>query len=248
MFRNLLYWPAMYLPDVVVTVSKTLRRDLLSRLWIKPRHIVSVHTGIRLDEFSEVACRDSVRADLGIPANASLLIYTGRLVTGKGLDDLLHAFQSVSSSRPDTYLLLAGAGPLLEPLQKLASKLDISERTVFSGFRNDVARLLSVSDLFVQPSLTEGLSQSIIEAMASGLCVVATHVGGTPELVENGVTGILVAPSDRAQLTDALSVALDNRQRREEFGQRGKEFVHNSFTIQNMVDEYDRLYQWLSED
>ena len=243
LLRNLFYWPAMYLPDQVVTVTETLRTQVISRLKIDPDRVTTIHNGIAVNDYympgSRLACRES----LGIAADDIVVSYIGRLVEGKGLDCLLQAAMQVLTGNERFVFLVVGMGSLRASLQSLADELGIGSQVIFTGYREDIPEILSATDLLVLPSLSEGLPLSLMEAMAAGKPVVATAVGGIGELIEPNVTGILVAPRSAAALVEAICRLLDNSRHREEMGTRAREYVSRAFSVQAMVSAYDALYQ-----
>jgi glycosyltransferase involved in cell wall biosynthesis len=194
--RNLIYWPLMYLPDQVVTVTEDL-----------------------------------------------VVTYAGRLVSGKGLDCILAAARQLLARQPDCYFLIVGDGPLREVLQRRAQELGVASHVIFTGFRVDIPEILAATDVFVLPSLSEGMPKSLLEAMGAAKPVVATPVGGVLELVEHDVTGLTVPPRDPTALADAIWSILGNPSRREELGRQARAYARRNFSIERMVSAYDSLYQ-----
>lgn len=165
----------------------------------------------------------------------------GRLSPEKGFDVLIDAAEVVSRSRADVGFALFGDGPLRAALAERARAKGLAERFVFAGFRKDLDRVLPGLDLAASSSHTEGLPVAVLEAQAAGVCVVATAVGGTPEVIRDGVTGRLVPPADPAALASALSAALDDPGRAE-MGRRGRQVVRDEFTFAAQADRYRRLF------
>lgn len=150
-----------------------------------------------------------VRAELGLPERAPVLAFVGRLAPEKRVDLFLESAALVARRRPDARFLVIGSGAELERSRSLAARLGIAERVRFTGLRWDVARLLTAADVLVCSSDTEGTPRAVLEAMAHGAVVVATAVGGVPDLVEDGRSGLLVPAGDAAALARASIVALD---------------------------------------
>src|SRR5262249_33566826 len=149
----------------------------------------------------------------------------------KGHRYLLDAMPTVLKCFPNCVLLLVGRGDLEVSLKEQAKRLGIEERVRFLGMRQDVPRLLAVMDMFVLPSLSEGLSMALLEAMASGKSVVATRVGGNPELVDHGKTGLLVNSEEAEDLAGNLIKILNDRTMLHEFGRAGAERVRGHFGV-----------------
>jgi len=156
---------------------------------------------------------------------------------------MLKAFQKILAEGFKAELLIVGDGPLRDELGRLARDLKISEPVKFLGFRDDIAPLLGVMDLFVLPSIMEGISLTLLEAMAAGKPVVATSVGGNPEVVEDGETGLLVDARDPQGLAEAVGKILSNPQLAQVLGTKGRLRVRERFNGHLMANEYLRLYQ-----
>lgn len=186
--------------------------------------------------------RSAGRAALGLAPDEFAFACVARLVEVKRHGDLLHAFARLGSGALRPRLLLLGDGPLRRTLERQARDAGIDGRVDFLGERADVAALLPLCDAFVLASRTEGMSNAAIEAMACGLPVVATAVGGQPELLEDGVTGLLVPPRSPARLGFALEQLLHAPARSHRMGRLGRERVLQSFSLASMVKAHDALY------
>jgi glycosyltransferase involved in cell wall biosynthesis len=186
----------------VIAVSEALRRQQIGR-GFPPARIVTVHNGIELSKFKlpRGFSRAKHRAEFDVPPDAPLVITVAVLREGKGHESLIAAAKRVLEQVPDARFLIVGGGTLEESLRRQAGESGAGERIIFTGTRGDVAELLAASDLFVLPSSDfDALPTAIIEAMASGLSVVATDAGGAAEIVRHGETGLLVESSDADQL------------------------------------------------
>ena len=177
----------------------------------------------------------------------TLLLFVGRLVEHKNLPRLLDAFARVASERPHVRLLLVGGGPLHDALVARIRELKLDGRALLLGERSDVAALMKAADLLVAPSLREGMSNVILEAMVLGLPVLATRVGGTPEVIEDGRHGVLVDPTDTQALADAMLQLIDDPVRRQAIGQAGRQKVLEQYSppamVSAMLKEYSRVSQ-----
>jgi glycosyltransferase involved in cell wall biosynthesis len=174
-----------------------------------------------------------------------LLGLVARLHRQKGLGDLLAAVAWVRERVPDVRLLLIGEGELRDELEAQARALGLSGAVIFAGIRTDVAEIVAALDIFVLPSLWEGTSNAVLEAMAAGLPIVATAVGGTPEVVVDGVTGLLVPPRDPSALAGALVTLLQDADLRHRMGRAGRERVKQYFSLERMVRRTEALYEEL---
>ena len=161
----------------------------------------------------------------------------------KRIDVLISAIPQIVASCPDTKFVIAGDGTCREDLLTLARELGVLENIDFLGHRDDVSAVLSQADIFVLPSRSEAFPNAIMEAMATGLPVVASNVGGIPELVEDGRTGHLVQPGDATALADSVIALLQQPQRLEEFGRAGRSKVEQSYSFDRMVAQFEDLYE-----
>jgi L-malate glycosyltransferase len=161
----------------------------------------------------------------------------------KRIDVLISAIPQIVASCPDTRFVIAGDGTCREDLATLARELGVLANIDFLGHRDDVSAVLSGADIFVLPSRSEAFPNAIMEAMAAGLPVVASNVGGIPELVEDGRTGHLVQPGDATALADSVIALLQQPQRLEEFGRAARRKVEQSYSFDRMVGQFEDLYE-----
>ena len=187
--------------------------------------------------------RDALLAEFDIPRGSPVIGFVGRLAKQKRVDDLIFAMGLVAILRPNAHLLLIGDGPERDKLMKFARDIDVDRQTRFAGHRSDATKLLRLLDLFWIASDFEGQSNSIMEAMAAGLPVLASDIPPNRELVIDGETGFLVKIGDRAgfqQFTDRLLADPDLARR---LGNAGRERMRQHFSIENMVAAHTRLYR-----
>ena len=202
-----------------------------------------IHNGIDITAFSgSGSVRGPLRRDLGLAQDHTVCITVGRLVPVKGHADLLHAFSRAASAHSELRLLIAGDGPLGQELEDLAAQLEISDLVRFLAWRDDVPDLLDASDIFVLPSHNEGLGLVIVEAMAKRLPVVATSVGGVPEVVVQGRTGLLVPARSPDEFADAVSLLASDPGRRIRMGEAGRSRAVEQFSIHRTVRQTELLY------
>lgn len=189
------------------------------------------------------ASRDAVRRQTKTPTDAPVLIFVGSLTPEKRLDRLLRLTQQVRLQMPKLRLWLVGSGPLESTLRQQVDSLSIAESVSFLGTQNNVANYLNAADLFVLTSDTEGIPGVILEAGLLNLTVVATHVGGVPECVLDGDTGVLVDRQDEQRLAEVVSGLLHDSARRQKLGAKAKSWVEANFTIDKIAGNYVDFYQ-----
>lgn len=213
-----------------------------------PQKVVVVHNGVDLSEYSRDAVpRGTLRAQLGAAADEPLVLFTGNLIPRKGVDVLLRAFAQVLPEVPTARLAIAGRVPIGSPVdyraryQALAVELGIAARAHFLGFVADVPPLVADADALVLPSLQEPFGRSIIEAMALGAPVVASRVGGIPEILEDGQDGLLVAPGDVGELASALRQVLSDADLRDALRRRALQKVRARFDVAVLTRDMQEL-------
>lgn len=235
-------WTIM-LVDRVIAVSANVRDFCVSHIGLPAEKLVVIPNGVELPE-QPLLSRQEARARLGLPLDTLLVGAVSRLDPVKGVDCLLQAFSRVD----DAHLIVVGDGPERAALEASAARLDIALRVYWAGFQRDIFRWLPAFDVFVQPSFHEGLPNTVLEAQACGLPVVATAVGGTPEVVVDGVTGLLVPPRDPDALAQAITRLLNDPDLRHAMGQAGRERVEKHFSVEQMVRQTEALYEELLSD
>jgi glycosyltransferase involved in cell wall biosynthesis len=232
------------LTDHVVAVSHDARTELLRHNAIPADKVTVIWNGIDLSPY-RVAQSTDIRAELGVRGDRPLIGTVGRLSEEKDHETLLRAFQAALESGLAAELVIAGGGSMEERLKELARALSIESEVHFLGFRKDVAAVLRGCDLYVQSSRMEGVSLTVIEAMAAGLPVVATRVGGNPEVVQDGITGMLVPAAEPAALAAAIVAIAGDRQTAKRMGEAGRQRAYDIFSLDVMADAYLHLYERL---
>ena len=240
--RNRLRRLAAPLVTRFVAVSEDLRRWLVQHVGLPARKVSTIHNGVDCERFAGVN-RAEAREVLGLPAEAPVVGTVSRLDPVKDHAGLLRAFTVTLAAHPKAILVVAGDGPCRGETEALVRELGLEARVRLLGERRDVPQVLAALDLFTLPSIAEGMSNTVLEAMAVGLPVVATRVGGNPELVEDGVTGRLVPVSDREALAEALTGYLDDPHLRAVHGKAAGERALGYFGIGRMRRRYDELYR-----
>lgn len=227
-----------------VTVSRDLERWLVEDVRIPARKVLTIHNGVHLDRFVRSASPEARRV-LGLPADTLVVGTVGRLDPVKDQAGLVRSFAALLRGQPDAFLVLAGEGPCRADLTRLIRELGVEPRVRLLGDCPDVPLVLGAMDLFVLPSIAEGMSNTVLEAMAAGLPVVATRVGGNPEMVEDGVTGRLVAPQDPGALTEAIACYAEDPHLRAVHGKASRQRATEHFGLERMCEAYADLYSRL---
>ncbi len=227
--------------DRFVTVSCDLGRWLDMTVGVPPRKILTIHNGVDTCRFSGDH-REAGRRALKLAPETVAVGTVGRLDPVKGQHGLLEGFAGVDAELAPTALVVVGDGPCRSALAGRARQRDLLGRVHLLGERADIPILLGGLDVYVLPSIAEGISNTILEAMATGLPVIATRTGGNPELVEDGATGMLVPVGDSAMLTAALTTYLRRPDLRAAHGTAGRQRAVESFALERMTRRYRDLY------
>jgi glycosyltransferase involved in cell wall biosynthesis len=230
-----------------VVVNAGAVRDWLVADGYDAGRIVVIPNGVDLGPFDVPVDGAAVRASLGVEADAPLITVVSRVTRLKGLEQFIGAASIVAERHPRARFLMAGEpapddDAYLVSLQRLAARLGVGGRIVFAGLRRDVPALLGATTIAVMPSLNEALSNSLLEAMAAGAPLVATRVGGTPEAVVDGETGVLVPPDDVPSLASALGRLLDDPAAAAALGAAARRRIDQHYSLQTMVAATERLY------
>ncbi len=231
--------------DRIVTISPRQRDDIVDRYRIATRDKTRVvPLGLDLDPLLALrAGSPGMRLELNIPADAIVVGYAGRMVPVKDLVTLIDGFARADPAVHGLYLILAGDGPEREELASRSRALGIADRTRFIGWTDDLPRLYGTMDIFALSSINEGTPVAAIEAMAAGRPVVATSVGGVPDVVDSDVTGLLVPPQDAIALGEALSRLARDAGIRQRMGASARLKAAHNYSYQRLADDVERLYQ-----
>lgn len=228
--------------DRLLSVSSRLSERMAREIDFPIDRITTIRNGVDLSRFGRIT-RDDARAALGVPQDAIVVGTVGRLVPVKDQAGLLEAVATLRTQGPQPTVLIAGEGPLRDTLASRITALGLQDHVRLLGHRPDVERVLAALDLFVLSSSSEGLSNTILEAMATGLPVVATAVGGADELVADGESGLLVPPRDPAALAAALGHMLRSPETLVAFGRAGRARVESMFDLAATIQRYEDLYR-----
>lgn len=233
--------------QVMVCVSSQLKENVIKMERVDPDRLVVIENGVDIEaiESNKADRRKRLRNDLGLSLKELLLIAVGRLTIEKGHTYLLDAFSQIAFAYPDARLAFVGEGPLRANLETQAKKLRISEKVFFLGIRDDVTELLLCADVYVQPSLSEGLSLALLEALGVGLPVVATQISGFTAVVEHEKSALLVPPGEADYLAVAVKRLINDDNLRNRIAHAGNELVKKRYSAAAMHRSYEQLIQKL---
>lgn len=242
--RRLVRQAAYGMSDAVMTVTSELRKYHARQVWFYQDRIGVLHNGVDTGRFApRPALQAELRQKFGIPASSLVLGSVGRLVPIKDHLTLLKAARILADRGIDLCVLVAGDGPELSHLQSEAgASPSLSGRVRFLGAVGNVPEVLNALDVFVLTSLSEGMSNTLLEAMSTGLPVVATRVGGNLELVEDGCSGFLVAPGKVAELSSLLECLAKDPSVRRNTGTMARQHVLELFSLEQMIAGYRNMY------
>lgn len=241
-FRRRLAYRWVSRRTTMVAVSQNLKQFIVEKVGVAPERVKVLYNGVdALPHYDRVDV-DDCKKELGMPENHQIVGVVGNLYPVKGHQYLIDGLPSILAKCPNTSFVFAGRGELEGELKAQVHRLGVETKVFFLGLRQDIPRILAMLDVFVLPSLSEGLSMAILEAMSVGKPVVATQVGGNPELVLNGETGFLVPPRDSQALASSVVALLTNRQQAAQFAERAKRRAEGQFSLRTMVSSYQSLY------
>ena len=230
--------------DKITALTDKERDEHLERGIASIEKYVIVHSGVMLQHIMNKDIDvETGKKKLGIPQNSNVIGTVGRLVPVKGHKYLVSAAKRVTKEFENTVFVFVGDGYLESILERQAESLGIRKNTIFAGWRSDVIDVLSLFDIFVLPSLNEGMGKVLIEGMALGKPIVASSVGGIIDLVKNDDNGILVPPRDSDALGDAILKLIRNRNMAQELGRNGKAKVYPEYDTTVMIRQIEGLYE-----
>ena len=232
--------------DVLIAVSPEVRDELVEHGIAPAGKFTVIRLGIPLeDRLGDATVDLDYRSLYGIPSDAFVVGWVGRMTGVKDTDAVLEILRATRERGVDAVLCMVGDGPDRVRLEQVAHDLGIARSTYFVGYQTDVAGYYRLFDAFVLPSVNEGTPVSAIEALASGIPVVATRVGGVPDVVTEGVDGFLVSPRDTEAAADRLAELARDPELRRRFGEAGRAGMRERYSVERLVDDVDRLYRSL---
>jgi glycosyltransferase involved in cell wall biosynthesis len=229
--------------DGVICVSDGQRR-ILEKLGVRAKHIWVVHNAIHTSETTGDAAgfRSKISKQLSLPKEALWCVTAGRMSPEKGYEDLIQSIAQMGAHAAKCCFLFCGEGPCRAQLEKQVQSHNLGERIRFVGFRRDLQDIFQAMDMLILPSHSEGLPNVVLEAFSFGKAVVATSVGGVPELVEDGQNGILVPPGNPQSLAEAIIRCAENRMMRESFGKAARITTRSRFNFEDQAKKLESIY------
>ena len=234
-----------FLVDKVTVVSDHVKDLVLRREKLKPEKVVTIYNGVDIADLQCQVNKEKKREEIGLDTGGPVLGCVASLHARKGHRYLIQALGGAVQTYPDLSLLLIGDGAERAEIEKQVQALDLARQVKFLGRRSDVPELLELMDIFVLPSLEEGMSNALLEAAAKGKPVVATDVGGNAEMVVHAETGLVVPARDVDALRDAILALLRDRQKASAMGEKGRERMLRFFSLKNIIEQNQALYREL---
>ncbi len=233
---------ASHLVYRIVAVSEETKQNLIKYERIHPDKISVINNGIEKEKFDLTIDEEEQKRTLGVEKFDFIVGAVVVLRKQKGISYLIKAAVKVLKKYPKTGFLIAGDGPLRKELHDLCAEVGISENFLFLGARKDIPELLQLFDIYVLPSLWEGLPLSVLEAMAARRCILSTQVGGVPLAIRDGAEGVLVPPKDENALADQIINLRENQSFRFKLAAAAHIRFLETFTVDSMTNCYEQLY------
>lgn len=237
-------WTAGF-TDKIIAISPTLETIFIESGIAPPEKIATIYSGIGLESFRVATDLVQKKRSLGIAEGELVVGTVSRLAEGKGHKYIIQAIPLIVAQVPHVKFVFVGDGPARFELEDLADQLRVRDKIIFTGERNDVPELLQAFDIFCLVSLYEGMGRVILEAQAAGKPVVATKIGGIPDIVLENKTAFLIKPKDSTGLADNLIRLLKDEKLRTEMSQAARGFIDYHFSLQKMVEDIMRVYNEL---
>ncbi len=234
--------------DKIIAVSEKTRMHHLQSGRLGEKKVITLYNGVEISRFKNIeeSVQRQLKQSLKLPSNSQIIVTVAVLREPKGIQYMLNALPALLDKNPNIHYLIVGDGAYGASLRELAADLAIQEHVTFAGHRADIPALLSISDIFVLPTLGDALPTVLIEALAAEIPIVASNVGGVPEIVENEVNGLLVPPGDSSELTQACLQFLQNRELASQIVQVGNAIVQQRFNISVQIEKLSHIYEEVS--
>lgn len=233
--------------DLIISVSEKTREHHIQTAKFNPEKIITIYNGVELEKFRKTLNRQNanIRQELNIPTDSKIILTVAVLREPKGIQFMLNSLPEIRKRHPNTHYLIVGEGTHKAHLLNIVKSLGLEKNVTFAGHRNDIPALMHASQLFVLPTLIDALPTVLIEAMAAELPIVASNVGGIPEIIEDRVNGLLVPAGDPKKLTEACLMLLENKKISNELVQAGGQIIRKRFDIKVQVDHLISCYEGL---
>ncbi|UCD29085.1 MAG: glycosyltransferase [Planctomycetota bacterium] len=232
-----------------LAVSNAVRNDMIKHLHWPPNRVTAIHTGITFKHnLSDNSAQKSIRQQLQIPESVPLVLTIARLSYEKGINVLVQAAAVVHRQMPSVHFAVAGNGPMENNLRTQIRTAGLDQVVHLPGFQKNIDKILAAADLFVLPSLMEGMPIAILEAYAAEKPVIATAVGGSVEAVEHNHSGLLVPPNDADSMASAIVRCLSDESLRNRLARDGRSWAEKRFSVDVVAQKYETLYERLYRD
>ncbi len=226
----------------IITCGEMIRQAMIKDNRLEPEKIVSIPTGVDLRRFDSGLGGSAVREEFGIGPDIPLVGTVGIIRSEKGHFYFVKAAQRILEEKSGVRFLIVGNEPKGDTVRRQIKELGLEKEIIMAGLRDDIPQILAALNIFVLPSLKEGVPQGVAQALAMKKAVVATAVGGVPELIENGRTGILVPPRDVEALAEAILELLNDKEKAKRLGENGRHLIEEKFSLEEMVEKIESLY------
>jgi glycosyltransferase involved in cell wall biosynthesis len=248
--NNLMWFILRNFTSRIIAVSEDTRQFHIKEGKIPAEKVLTIYNGIDTSAFinSKQNEFEKLRESFGFPFDATVFVTVAVLREQKGIQFMLRAMPAILAEVPNSYYLIVGDGNHRDSLQEIVNSLKLEKNVFFTGHRSDIPEILGISDIFVLPTLTEALPTVLIEAMAAQKVIIASNVGGVPELVTNGVNGFLVRPANLDELAVSCIKLARNKPMSNAMAANGFEIASKRFTIQQQIKELSNLYEELIKD
>jgi len=227
----------------VIAISEAVKVHLINDFKVKEEDIVLIYNGVDVNSSLSSNAGYAIKQEIGLRGLGPIIGIIGRLSEVKGHHYLILAFSQILKQIPQAELLIVGEGKTKKDLVRLVQDLKIEKNVFFVPSVSNTQRILSIMDVFVMPSIQEGLGLSIMEAMAEGVPVVASDVGGISNLIEHDTRGLLVKPKDAQGLVLAILVLLKDKKKAEDISLKGRQFIKENFSLDSMLEKTEGVYR-----
>jgi len=239
--------------DKFVSVGEDLKKKYIDRGVGEPGDYTVIHSGMELGEFRKAGRMDEDKVtekkeELGVPEDAVVLGKVAGLEPRKGHKYLIQAAEKILEEYEEVYLLFVGDGWYRDEIERMVERSGVSNRVIFTGFREDIVEVMATFDIFVFTSLWEGLPQVLVQSAAEAIPIVTFEVEGADEVVDNGQNGFVVPSKDVDAFIDKVSCLIEDREKAREMGQRGPKKIGNKWSIEHMQEETLQLYEEIVEE
>ncbi|MFQ5867209.1 MAG: glycosyltransferase family 4 protein [bacterium] len=230
--------------DRFIAITREMRNELIE-IGIKEEQILDIPNFVNTEKFYPISNekRSELRNELFLPTDKEIITFVGRLSIEKGISYLIHAWSKVIIGYSQAVLLIIGDGVLMKSLKDKASALNLSDKIKFLGKKDNISEYLQASDIFVLPSLSEGMPNALLAAMACGLPCIATKIGGIVDLIDDDKDGILVKPASSKELASAILTLLKDEKSSKDFGSQTRKKILKRYSINSIVPAYINLYK-----